>query len=85
MKYLISCKLCKDQSVRSAYKNNFKPNSMVHKSDINTGRGRCGVAKHFLTKCTDVVKLENTEFHLIEQVEQSDFDAEGKLQCREKY
>ena len=46
--YLISCKLCKDQYVGSAYKNNFKPRFRVHKSDINTGKDRCGVAKNFL-------------------------------------
>ena len=49
--YLLSCKLCKDQYVGSAYKNNFKPGFRVHKSDINTGKDRCRVAKHFLTKC----------------------------------
>ena len=83
--YLISCKLCKDQYVGSAYKNNFKPRFRVHKSDINTGKDRCGVAKHFLTKGTDVGKLENVEVHLIEQVEEGDYDVEGKLWCREKY
>ena len=45
--YLISCKLCKDQYVGSTYKNNFKPRFRVHKSDINTGKDRCGVAKDF--------------------------------------
>ena len=83
--YLISCKLSKDQYVGSAYKNNFKHRFRVHKSDINTGKGRCGVAKHFLTKCTDVGKLENIEVHLIEQVEEGDYDVESKLWCREKY
>ena len=51
--YLISCKLCKDRYVGCPYKNNFKPRFRVHKSDINTGKDRCGVAKHFLTECTD--------------------------------
>ena len=76
--YLISCKLCKDQYVGSAYKNNFKPRFRVHKSDINTGKDRCREAKHFLTKCTDVGKLENIEVHLIEQEEEGDYDVEGK-------
>ena len=83
--YLIYCRLCKDQYVGSAYKNNFKPRFRVHKSDINTGKDRCGVAKHFLTKCTDVGKLENSEVHLIEQVKEGGYDVEGKLWCREKY
>ena len=30
---------------------------------------RTGVVWHFLTKCTDVDKIENIEVHLIEQVE----------------
>ena len=77
---LISCKPCKDQYVGSDYKNYFKPTFRIHKSDINTSNGRCGVAKHFLTKCTDVGKLENIEVHLIEQVEEGHYDVEGKLQ-----
>ena len=52
-----------------AYKNNFKPRFRVHKSDINT----------------DVGKLENIELHFIEQVEEGNYDVEGKLWCREKY
>ena len=57
----------------------------MHKSDINTGKDRRGVAKHFLTKCTDVGKLEIIEVHLIEQVQEGYHDVEGKLWCREKY
>ena len=72
--YLISCKMCKDQYVGCAYKNNFKPRFGVYKSDINTGKDRCGVAKHLLTKCTDVGKLENIEVHLIEKVEEGKYD-----------
>ena len=51
--------LCKDHYVGSARKNNFKPRFRVHKSDINTGKYRCGVANHYLTKCTDLGKIEN--------------------------
>ena len=36
---------------------NFKPRFRAHESDINTGRGRCGVAKHFLIKFTDAGKF----------------------------
>ena len=39
---------------------------MVHKSDINTDKGICGVAKQFLTTCTDVGKLKNVEVNLTE-------------------
>ena len=83
--YSISCKMCNDQYVGSAYKNNFKPRFRVNKSDINTGKDRCGVAKHFLTKCRDAGKLENIEVHIIEQVEEGDYDVESKLWCGEKY
>ena len=85
MVYLISCKLCKDQYDGSAYKNNSKTRFMVHKSDINTGNHRCGEAKHFLIKCADICKLENIEVYLIQQVEEGDYDAEGKFWCREMH
>ena len=39
---LISCKKCKQQYVGSD--SNFKPRFRVHKSDINTGKVRCGQA-----------------------------------------
>ena len=37
-----------------------------------------GVTKHFLTKCTNGNKLENIEVQLIEQVQESNYDLEGK-------
>ena len=57
----------------------------IHKSDVVTGKERCGVTKHFLTKFTNGNKVENIEFQLIEQVQEGDYDLKGKLQCREKY
>ena len=48
--YLINCKLCKEQCVGSAFKDNFKSRFRVHKSDVITGKVRCGVGKHCLTK-----------------------------------
>ena len=65
--------------------NNFKRRFRLHKSDINKSKNWCCVAKHFLIKCTDIGKHENIEVHLIEQVEEGDYDVEGKLRCREKY
>ena len=47
--------------------------------NINTGKDRYDVAKHFLTRCTNVGKLKNIEVHLIEQVEEGDYDVEGKF------
>ena len=83
--YLISCKKCKQQYVGSAYEGNFKPRFRVHKSDINTGKVRCGVARHFLNNCTRINKLENVEVQLIEEVKKGNYDLEGKLWLREKY
>ena len=48
--YLISCKLCKEQYVGSVFEDNFKSRFRVHKSDVITGKDRCGMGKHFLTK-----------------------------------
>ena len=80
--YLICCKLCKEQYVGSAFKDNFKPRCRVHKSDVITGKDRCGVAKHFLTKCTNGKKVQNIEVQLIEQVKEGNYDPGGKLWCR---
>ena len=46
--YIFICKLCNDQYVGSAYRNNFRSRFRVHKSDINTVKDRCGVDKHVL-------------------------------------
>ena len=77
--HLISCKLCKERYLGFAFRDNFKPRFRVHKSDVITGKNRCGVAKHFL------IFLENIEVQLIEQVLESNYDLEGKFWCREKY
>ena len=74
--------MCKDQYVGFASK---KPRFGVHKVHINTGKDRYDVAKHFLTRCTNVGKLKNIEVHLIEQVEVGKYDVEGKFRWREKY
>ena len=83
--YLISCKLCKEEYVGSAFKGISKPSFRVYKSDVITGKDKFSVAKHFLTKCTNSNKVENTEVQLIEQVQEGNYDLEGKLWCREKY
>ena len=85
MIYLISCKLCKEQHVGPAFKDNFRPRFRVHKSDVITGKDRCGVAKQFLTKCTNGNEVANIEVQLIEQVEEGNYDLDGRLWCREKY
>ena len=52
----------------------------IHKSDKNSDKDLCGVAKNFLTKCKDVGKTQNIE--IIEQVERGSCNVEGKLLCR---
>ena len=83
--YLISCKKCKQQYVASVFESNFKPRFRAHKSDINTSKDRCGVAKHFLNNCTGINKLENVEIQPIEEVKEGHYDLEGKLWSRRKY
>ena len=53
--YLIQCKACEQQYVGSASK--FKERFRVHKSDINTSKVRCGVAKHFTSDCNSNDRL----------------------------
>ena len=47
--YLISCKCYGKQYVGSAA--GFKERFRIHKSDINTGKYRCGVANHLPNVC----------------------------------
>ena len=61
------------------------PRFRVHRIDINTGKVRYGVAKHFLNNCTGINKLENVEVQLIEEVKEVNYNLEGKLWSREKY
>ena len=83
--HLISWKRYKQQYVRSAFESNFKPSFRVHKSDINTGKNKCGVAKCFLNNCTGINTLENVEVQLIEEVKEGNYDLKGKLWSREKH
>ena len=59
--YLISCKLCKEQFVGSAFEDNFNPRFSAHKSGVIPGKDRCGVVKHFLSKYTNGNNVENIE------------------------
>ena len=53
-------------SAASYVRNNFKPRFRVHKSDVITGKDRCGEAEHFLINCTNSTKVENIEVQLTE-------------------
>ena len=65
--YLISCKCCGKQYVESA--TSFKERFRIHKSDINTGKVRCGVANSLLIVChSSASKFEYLHVHLIEKI-----------------
>ena len=83
--YLISCKCCGKQYVGSA--TGFKERFRIHKSDINTGKIRCGVANHLLNVCrSSTSKFEYLQVQLIEKVSvQNDDDIDKVLREREKY
>ena len=83
--YLISCKLCKERYVGSAFKDNFEPSFWVNKSYVISGKDRCRLAKHFLTKCTDGNKDKNSEVQLIEQVRKGNCEFEKMLWRKVKW
>ena len=74
--YLISCKCCRKKYLGSA--TGFKEQFIVHKSDINTSKIRCGVANHLLNVCrSSASKFEYFQVQLIEKVSmQNDNDIE---------
>ena len=63
----------------------FNTTFRVYKSDFITGKDRCGVAKHFLTKYTDGKNVENIDVQETEQVLKGNFDLKGNSRCIEKY
>ena len=73
--YLISCTNCKEQYVGSAI--DFKKCFRIHKSDINTKKERCGVARHFTNKCWDPQNPH--AFLKIQPIEQVSVKEESKL------
>ena len=46
----------------------FKERLHIHKSDINTGKKRCGEAKYFLECYTSEGKFDNLKNQLVESV-----------------
>ena len=83
--YLISCKCCGKKYVGSAA--GFKERFRIHKSDINTGKKRCGVANHLLNVCrSSASKFRYLQVQLIEKVSvENDDDIDKILWEREKY
>ena len=76
---MITCKRCSKQYIGSA--TGFKE-FRIHKSDINTGKVRCGVVNHLLNVC----KSEYLQVPLIEQVfARKGEDIDEILWKREKY
>ena len=82
--YLIFCKYCGKQYVGSA--TGFKERFRIHKSDINTGKIRCGVVNHLLNVSrSSASKFEYLEVYLKEKVSvQNDGDIDKVLWEREK-
>ena len=76
--YLISCKCCSKQYAGSA--TGFKERFRIHKSDINTGRVRCGVENHLLNICrSSAGKFEYLQVQLIEKVSMQNDDDIDKV------
>ena len=62
--YLISCKCCGKQYVGSV--TGFKERFRVHKSDVDTGKVRCGVVNHLLNICrSSASKFEYLQLKLM--------------------
>ena len=82
---LISCKCCGKQYV--GFATGFKDRFSIERSDINTGKGRCGVANHLLNFCRSSAGIfEYFQVQLIEKVSvQNDDNIDKVLQGREKY
>ena len=82
--YLISCKCFGKQYVGSV--TGFKGRFRIHKSDINTGKARCGVANHLLNICrSSASKFEYLQVKLLEKVSvQNDDDIDKVLWERKK-
>ena len=65
--YPIACKCCGKQYISCAI--GFKERFRIHKSDINTGKNRCGVTSHLLNVYKSATcKTEYLQVQLIEHV-----------------
>ena len=83
--YLITCSKCLERYVGSAVK--FKTRFRIHKYDIKTKKEKCGIARHFNSKCYhDTNLFQYLKVQLIEQIESnSSENIEDVLWNREKY
>ena len=82
---MISYKCCGKQYV--GFATGFKERFRIHKSDINTGKIRVGVANHILNVChSSTSKFEYLQVQLIEKFSaQNDDDIDIVLWKKEKY
>ena len=63
----MACKCCGKQYIGST--TGFKEKFRIHKSDINTGKIRCGVTSYLLNVCKSVTcKTKYLQVQLIEHV-----------------
>ena len=81
----MSCKCCGKQDIGSTI--SFKERFRIHKTDINTGKIRCGVANHLFNVChSEGNKFEYLQIQLIEQVfVNNSKNIDNMLWEREKY
>ena len=82
---LINCKCCSKQYIGCG--TGFKERFRIHKSDIDTGKIRCGGANHLSNVCkSGICKTEYLQVQLIEQiVARKGEDIDKILWEREKY
>ena len=82
---MITCKCCSKQYIASA--TDFKKRFRIHKSDINTGKVRFGIASHLLNVCKSAIcKTEYLQVQLIEHIfARKGEDIDKILWEREKY
>ena len=83
--YLIASKCCDKLYIGSTI--GFKERFQIHKSDINTGKVKCGVLNHLLNVCKSATcKTKYLHVQLIEHIFVSEGeDADKVFWGREKY
>ena len=63
----------------------IKARFRIHKRDIKTNKERCGTARYFNTKCSDIKNPHTFLQVQLTELVVSDLDLENKLWEREKY
>ena len=81
---LASCKCCENEHVGSA--TGFKERFRIHKSEIKTGKARCGVVNHLFNVCLHCARIfEYLHLQLMKTVSVKDENIGKVLLEREKH